>query len=220
MKKLFLIGFWVFSILFSANLIAQDIECIIVEHSTEVAQLKKEIKKYVNQGYIPEGMTYDGNQLYFMYLNESEINLTEWILEWYDDTDELETGMDEHTSQGFIPAAITAMDDQIYVLFTMEEGVEISGYSFIPTSWETIEEDIEEDVNEGYIPVGIAVMNDGEYYVLMVTLEEVELSEWLVEEYETGEHQEAIDDKISDGFIPVGFEAGDEWVHVLYVKIR
>jgi hypothetical protein len=217
MKKLFLVVMAAVLALGSISLAAQDVECIILKHSTEAAQLKNDIQKCVAKGYIPEGMTYDGDELYVMYLKEPDVKMTEWVLEWYDDTKELRTGLDSHTKKGFIPAGITAAESQIFVLYTKEEGTNITGYSFVPTSWETMEDDLADDVEEGYVPYGIAVMNDGKYYALMITAEDFEISEWMVEEYKTGEHQDAIDANIEEGYIPVGFEAGDEVVHVLYI---
>lgn len=218
MKKLLSVSFCVCLVLISVNVFAQAIECIIEEHSTEAEQLKADIRKNLELGYIPEGLTYDGNHLYMMYLKEPDVTLTEWSLEWYNAQDELEKGLSDKMNAGFYPTAISAVKGQIFVFYTKEEGVSITAYSFAPVTWDTMEDDLAADIEEGFAPVGIAVMEDGQYFVLMVTMPGLEFDEWLVEHYEMGQHQQAIDDNIANGYIPVGFEAGDNWVHVLYLK--
>jgi hypothetical protein len=120
---------------------------------------------------------------------------------------------------GLFPTGMTANGGNIFVLFTEEEGLNVTGYSFISTSWETMEEDLQDDFDEGFIPVGIAVDEEGNYYVLMVTIEDTKVEEWQIEEYAVGEHQDAIDQKVAEGYFPCGFEAGQDWVHMLYVKM-
>jgi hypothetical protein len=220
MKRFLWSGMAFFLLMMSVNAMAGgDMECYIYKQSTDIPKLKKEITQNVENGLIPEGISYDGNELYVMYMTEPNTVMKSWSLEVYENDKELKAGLDKNMENGLFPTGMTANGGNIFVLFTEEEGLKVTGYSFINTSWETMEEDLKDDFDEGYIPVGIAVDEEGNYFVLMVTIENTKVTEWNVEEYAVGEHQDAIDKKIAEGYFPCGFEAGDDWVHVLYVKM-
>ena len=193
--------------------------CLIIKQSTDVTRLKEEINQKVTEGFIPEGISYDGEELYIMYMTEPNTVLEEWSLDVFANNDELKAGLDKIMEKGYFPTGMTANGGNIFLLSTKEKGLKITAYSFINTTWETMENDLKSDFDEGYIPVAIAVDEEGKYFVLMVTIPDTKVSEWEIEEYNKDEYKVAINKKIGEGYFPCGFEMGEDWVHILYIKM-
>jgi hypothetical protein len=219
-KKLLCLGICLLMVMFAAESFAGGGKtCIIIKQSTDVTQLKEEINTKVAEGYIPEGISYDGEELYIMYMTEPNTVLEEWSLDVFANNDELKAGLDKIMEKGYFPTGMTANGGNIFLLSTKEKGLKITAYSFINTTWETMENDLKSDFDEGYIPVAIAVDEEGKYFVLMVTIPDTKVSEWNIEEYSKDEYKGAINKKIEEGYFPCGFEMGDDWVHILYIKM-
>ena len=216
MKKLLSISLFVSIIVFSCSVYAQPI-WEIKQHSTTIEVLEDEVTEYMNNGYVPFGITYDNVELYLLYVYTPDFGAEAWSINWYDSWDEVENGITDMGNQNYIPTGITYTGEQFYVLYIQVENS--------ATAWrlessavdlQSVHDAIQPYVSQGYVPIGITAF-EGEYWTLLLKIPDTTIQSWLLESYVVGNHADGINANVDEGYIPWGIMYRDDMVDILYV---
>jgi len=214
--------FFVFLLFFSFSCIhlsAQNIEWEIKSHSTRLETLKEEVTANMQRGFVPIGLTYDNVELYILYIKGLGQEVEGWLIEWYNNRDELLEGISGEMNKGYLPTGIAYAGDTIYVLFIHSKNTATS-WRIEPseTDLRKVQEKIHPWIDQGYFPMDIT-SNEGTYVTLLVALERTVIKSWTIERYEVGTHGDAINANIRQGFIPWGIMYRGDVIDILYVGI-
>ncbi|PIE36369.1 hypothetical protein CSA56_00440 [candidate division KSB3 bacterium] len=77
----------------TGNTSAQLVNWEIKQHSTDLELLEGEVSRYVNNGYVPLGISYDNVELYILYVQDRDLEVEAWLIEWYEDRTEIQNGI-------------------------------------------------------------------------------------------------------------------------------
>ncbi len=222
MKRLVSVSLCVLIIVFSFDVYAQTISWEIKLHnSTNTNILTEEITAYVNNGYVPLGITYDNTELYILYVQDDEFGMQAWSLDWYEDRNELQNSITNQMNQGYIPTGITYTGDLFYVLYIqVESSAEAWRLEPAPsTNLKAVQKTIQPYIKQGYLPVGITEL-ENKYWTLLLRIPDTTAQYWSIETYDVGRHANPINSKIEQGYVPWGVmynrNAGE--IDILYVK--
>ncbi len=111
----------------------QTISWEIKKHSTNMTRFEAEVSGYVKRGCVPVGLTYDKREIYVMYLQGIEVEVSAWRMAWYDTVDGIREGINGKIAEGFIPSAITYTGDSFFVLFIKTPG-QVLAWQIVPSS--------------------------------------------------------------------------------------
>ncbi|MDY0096264.1 MAG: hypothetical protein RBT80_26520 [Candidatus Vecturithrix sp.] len=218
MKKLLQISAYLFFLILPMAAPAQMLSWEIKQHSTDLELLKKEVNSNINNGYVPLGLTYDNVEFYILYIQEWDFGLEGWLIEWYEDDEEIQDGITENMNKGYIPTGISYTGDLFYVLYVKVES-SAEAWQLIPsgTNLQAVQRAIQPIIDQGYVPVGITVY-EGEYWTLLLLIPDTTVKYWRIESYTTGAHTEGINRNIEQGYMPWGIiYRHDRGVDILYV---
>lgn len=218
MKKFIFVNVCVFMLLLTLNTSAQTISWEIRQHSTDLELLEKEVSSYINNGYVPLGITYDNVELYLLYVQDWDFGLEAWSIEWYEGPDDIQNGITENMNNGYIPTGISHTGDLFYVLYVKVES-SAEAWQLIPsgTDLQDVQREIQPIVQQGAVPVGITAY-EGEYWTLLLDIPDTTVKYWRIESYETGAHVDGINQNIEEGYMPWGIiYRHDRGVDILYV---
>jgi hypothetical protein len=196
---------------------AQIISWEIKQHSTDLQTLKEEVTEYVNDGYVPLGITYDNVELYILYVRDPEFGMEAWSIEWYDNRDAIQKGITGNMNKRYIPTGITYTGDQFYVLYVKTES-SVTAWQLIPSAADlnSVKRAIQPYVNQGYVPTGISLLKD-EYWTLLLQIPDTQVKKWKIETYPVGAHADGINSNIKQGYIPWGIEYRGTQIDILYI---
>jgi hypothetical protein len=217
MKRIIRLSLFFLIITFSFNVSAQVISWEIKQHSTDIATLEDEVTAYMNDGYVPLGITYDNVELYILYVHDPDVGAKAWSIEWYETRDDVQNGITSNMNQGYVPMGITYTGELIYVLYLMIEST-ATAWRLEPSAvdLQSVHDAIQPYVSQGYIPVGITAV-EGEYWTLLLLIPDTTVQRWLIETYTVGTHADPINSSIEQGYVPWGIMYRDELVDILYV---
>jgi hypothetical protein len=217
-KRVFSLVIGVVLVVTACSAAAQSVYWEIGRHSTDIDLLESEVTTYVNNGYVPLGLTYDNVELYILYIQEWDFGLQAWSIEWYDDRDESQQGITDNMNNGYIPTGITYTGDLFYVLFVKVDS-SARAWRLIPsgTNLQAVRREIQPVISQGYVPVGITAY-EGEYWTLLLDIPDTTVKYWRIESYELGAHVDGINRNIGEGYLPWGIiYRHDRGVDLLYV---
>jgi hypothetical protein len=214
--------FFLFVLFFAfsgAFLCAQNINWEIKRHNTHLESLKAEVTDFMQQGYVPMGLSYDNVELYILYVKGLGQEVEGWLIEWYQNRDELLEGISGEMKKGYLPTGIAYVGDTIYVLFIHSKNT-ATNWRIEPseTDLRKVQEKIQPWVSQGYFPMDITA-NEDTYVTLLVELERTVIKSWTIERYEVGAHGDAINAKIREGYIPWGIMVRGNVIDILFVGI-
>jgi hypothetical protein len=218
MKRIISISLFFVVVMFSFNVFAQEVSWEIKQHSTDLETLKQEVTEYVNNGYVPLGITYDGNELYILYVEEPDLGMEAWLIEWYNNKDEIQKGITAKMNQGYMPTGITYSEDVLYVLYVKMTN-SATAWQLVPsaTNLKAVEKAIQPYVKQGYVPSGIAFYKN-EYWTMLLLISNTTVKSWKIESYRVGTHTAQINANIEKGYLPWGLEySGKDRIDILYV---
>jgi hypothetical protein len=183
--------------------------------------LEKDISKEINRGKTPTGIYVDNKETYLQYINENPLGMTSWNMEWYNNAEELQSGISVNLEKGYFPMGISFTDSgKLYVLYIMSK-LSATAWQLVESETElkSIAHDIQPLINNQYIPVGITIYS-GMYYTLMVQLPDSKLTNWSIEGYEENSQliNQQINSKVSSGLIPFGYLKKNGVINVLYIR--
>lgn len=192
---------------------------IKLHNSENLNILKQEVTAYINNGYVPLGITYDDAELYILYVHDPDFGVQAWSLEWYDNRNDVQTGITTNMNQGYIPIGITYTGESFYVLY-IQISSSASAWQLIPsgTNLSSVQRAIQPYLDQAYLPVGITSLDD-EYWVLLLLIPDTTSDYWRLETYEVGTHSDAVNRNIEQGYIPWGvmYNANAQEIDILYV---
>jgi len=203
------------------NVSAQMINWEIKQHSTDIELLEQEVTNYVNNGYIPLGLSYDNVELYILYVRDPDFGMEAWSIEWYENKTEIQNGITDNMNQGYVPTGITYTGDLFYVLYVMIES-SATAWQLIPAALDldAVHDAIQPYIVQGYLPSGITAF-EGEYWIMLLHIPDTTAEYWKIEAYETGRHGDEINRNIERGFFPWGLMyRSDRGVDILYVNFK
>lgn len=187
-------------------------------HSTDLDTLKEEVTDYMENGYVPMGITYDNVELYILYIEDSSVKATAWSIEWYESPTELKKAITSNMNKGYVPSGITYTGDLFYVLYIKMKS-SVDKWLLTPSAQDlqSVHDAIQPDIDNGYVPMGIATYED-EYWTLLLHIPGTTIKRWMIETYEVGKHGDNIDAAIKKGYLPWGidYRADSEEIDVLY----
>lgn len=218
MKKSLCVSLFVILFSLSLSVCAQDISWEIKQHSPDNETLEAEITEYMEEGYVPVGISYDNVELYILYIHDPSVEATAWQIKWYSNQDTLQDGMTENMNDGYVPIGITYTGDLFYVLYIQMESSADAWY-LIPSAQnlQAVEKAIQPDVSQGYVPMGIATYRN-EYWTLLVRIPGTTIKRWAIETYQVGSHEDLINAAIEQGYLPWGmtYNAKTGLIDILY----
>ncbi len=155
-----------------------------------------------------------------IFIAGNALGITNWDLQYYTDAESLQNGIASYINAGYLPMGISFTGQgELYVLYVLCD-IQASGWQLVESqlNLQYVTGDLEQWINQQYIPVGITVFG-GMYYTLVVQLTDAGLSNWYIEGYndDQNEIQSGINRNISDGMVPFGYLKEGEVVNVLYV---
>jgi hypothetical protein len=198
---------------------AQTIRWEIKQHSTDIKSLESQVTAYMNQGYVPMGITYDNKELYILYVQDRGLGAEAWKIEWYDNRQSIKDGISGFLKKGYVPTGITYTGDQLYVLYVKTEN-NVTGWQLEPsgTSLSSVRKTVQPWADKLYVPSGITFWQD-QYWTLLLKTPGTTVKGWLIETYDVGTHGDLINDNIRRGYVPWGLEySGSKRIDILYVK--
>jgi hypothetical protein len=199
--------------------LAQTIRWEIKQHSTDIDVLESQVTAYLNQGYVPLGITYDNKELYILYIQDKDLNTEAWMIEWYDNRQAIKDGISDMLKKGYVPTGITYTGDQLYVLYVKMEN-NVTSWQLEPsgTNLTEVQKIIQPWADKLYVPTGITFWQD-QYWTLLLKTPGTTVKGWMIETYDVGKHGDLINANIRRGYIPWGLEySGDKRIDILYVK--
>jgi hypothetical protein len=192
---------------------------IKLHNSTNTDILEREVSAYVDNGYVPLGITYDDVELYILYVNNIDIDAYAWSIEWYDNRNDVQTGITNNMNEGYIPTGITYTGDQFYVLYIQTDS-SADAWQLVPsgTNLQSVQSAIQPYIDQGYLPTGITSL-DNEYWTLLLHIPDTTAEYWRLETYEAGTHANSINRNIEQGYLPWGlmYNANSGEIDILYV---
>jgi len=217
MKRIVSLSLFVLIIVFSFNVFAQTISWEIKQHSTDIDLFENEVTDYVNNGYVPLGITYDNVELYILYVYDPEFGMQAWSVEWYENRTAAQNGITNNMNQGYIATGITYTGDQFYVLYVKVEN-SATAWRLEPSAidLQSVHDAIQPYINQGYVPAGITAF-EGEYWTLLLEIPDTTIQSWRLESYVVGNHADGINLNIEQGYIPWGIMYRDDMIDILYV---
>lgn len=218
MRKVIGLSLLFVGMLLASNAFAQEVAWEIKQHSTDLDALKKEVSEYTNNGYVPMGITFDGAESYILYLQEPDSGMEAWLIEWYNNRDEIRTGITAKMNEGYMPRGITYTGDALYVLYVKMKNP-ATAWQLVPsaTNLQAVQKAIQPYVKKGYVPVGIAFYQK-EYWTMLLLIPETSVTSWTIESYKVGTHADNINANIEKGYLPWDIEySGKDRIDVLYV---
>lgn len=198
---------------------AQTIRWEIKLQSTDLDTLKTQVTAFLNQGYVPLGITFDNKELYILYIQAGDVDVEAWRIEWYDNRQAVNDGISGFLKKGYVPTGITYTGDQLYVLYLKMEN-NVTAWRLEPsgTSLSSVRKAVQPWADKLYVPSGITFWQD-QYWTLLLKTPGTTAKSWLIESYEVGTHGDLINDNIRREYIPWGLEySGDKRIDILYVK--
>ena len=205
---------------FAMPVFGQDVYWEIKLHNSDNTDiLTREIDAYVDNGYVPLGITYDNVELYILYVYDTDIVVYDWAIEWYDNRNTVQNGITNSMNQGYIPTGITYTGDLFYVLYIQTDS-SANAWQLLPsgTNLQSVHNVIQPYVSQGYLPIGVTSL-ENEYWTLLLRIPDTTANYWRLETYEVGTHANPINRNIEKGYIPWGLmynaDAGE--IDILYV---
>jgi hypothetical protein len=187
-------------------------------HSTELEVLKAEVTEYCDAGLLPVGMSYNGNELYLMYIEATDLTIEAWLINWYDNETDLQYGINATMEEGYIPTGLSYIGEQFFVLYVKTEN-SAKAWQLVPSgvNLSAVKKAIQSYVDNGYVPSAVAFF-DNQYWTLLLDTPGTTIKKWLLETYKTGTHGQKIDERIEEGYIPWGLEySGTDRIDILYI---
>ena len=199
---------------------AQEVSWEIKLHNSENTDIfQREVSAYVDNGYVPLGVTYDGTELYLLYVEDPNFSMSAWSLEWYDNRDSISNGITTNMKNGYIPTGITYTGDLFYVLYVQTDS-SADAWQLIPskTNLQSVQQEIQPYIDQGYVPSGISLYGD-EYWTLLLHTPGTTAKYWRLETYEVGTQADGINYNIKQGYFPWGlmYNANVSEIDILYV---
>lgn len=206
--------------LVSVGASGQTVSWEIKLHNSENTDiLEREVSAYVDNGYVPLGITYDNVELYILYVYDPDFGVSAWSIEWYDNRETVRDGITANMENGYIPTGVTYTGDLFYVLYIQVDS-SADAWQLVPsgTNLQSVKQEIQPYISQGYVPVGITLYGD-EYWTLLLNIPDTTVQYWRLETYEVGTHADAINQNIESGYFPWGlmYDANAREIDILYV---
>ncbi len=169
MKTERILGVVLCVLMLSVTALAQEVFWEIKLHNSQNTDIfEREVSAYVDNGYVPLGVTYDGDELYILYVEDPDFGILAWSLEWYDNRDSTREAITANMEDGYIPTGVTYTGDMFYVLYAQVDS-SADAWQLIPsgTNFQSVQQEIQPYVAQGYLPSGITALGD-EYWTLLL----------------------------------------------------
>jgi hypothetical protein len=220
MKTKVFIGALLLMWMMSLAVYGQTVSWEIKLHNSDNGDiLEREVSAYVDNGYVPLGITYDNVELYILYVHDPEFAVSAWSIEWYDNRESVRSGITTNMENGYIPTGITYTGDLFYVLYLQTDS-SADAWQLIPsgTNLQSVKQEIQPYINQGYVPVGVTLYEE-EYWTLLLNIPDTTINYWRLETYDVGTHGDAINRNIEEGYFPWGvmYFADTGEIDILYV---
>ena len=182
--------------------------------------IQNDINSAVNSGKTPAGIYVGNGEVVIYYIDENPLGMTSWNLEWYENSESLQTGISNNMEQGYFPMGISFTDNgNLYVLYIMSQ-LSATAWQLVESEMElnSVANDLQPYIHEHYVPVGITIYG-GMYYTLMAQLPDAQMTNWTIEGYEDNNYtiKQSVNAKANSGLIPFGYLQEENIVNILYV---
>lgn len=216
---LFCIGLVALAVLSTTPAKAQMYYWEIFEHSSNENRLQTEVTNFMENGFLPVGISFFRNKLTTFYLGKDILDASAWRIVPYASAGLLKSGIESMSESGYMPMGLSYTKGMFYVMF-IQTSASFSRWAIIPSSLslKSLKRKIRPYVKDGYIPFGLG-SNRGQLLTLLVETDALDVSQYSVEAYPIKRKtiQTSIDRNIENGFKPWGFLHHGSQVFVVYL---
>lgn len=196
---------------------------VMAEHTLGSETMAEDISRIVAEGYVPVGMEQRDQTVHMLYIDNPDINVDRWVIQEFEDLDNLNEEMSAPMLEGWVPMDISKTENGLTVLFVLAEELQAAGWriDISPLEATSIQETYANWRNQGFEPYGISLSPEDEvWYLLIDEGTDEEPAAVFFNGYPRLGSQVAdgITEDIASGAIPWGLMVGDDTLYVHYLR--
>ena len=192
----------------------------ITVHSTNQEQMQSDVSSRMRGGLLPVGLSFIKGSPTILYIRDTILNPTAWLLEPYASTKDLEKGLNDMGTLGYRPTGLSYTGGR-YFVFYIKDDIPYASWAVIPSelSLEGLKQAIKPYVSKGFIPYGLG-SNNSQFLVLLLETNLPHATSYMLESYPLDEDKASpfIDQRVAQGYKPWGFLHHGSQVFLLYLK--
>lgn len=188
----------------------------------EKTALQKNIQKYLNNGWIPIGLSGNSGKIFIFYIYNptNSLGLQKWSLNWYKNSSALNRGLSEKRGNGFFPFGLTYFQRKMWVFYIKtRKSAPRYRIDFSKKERYALSSKINSLFRYGYFPSGIT-FHKNEVMFISLKQKNTHNKTWKIISHSNNQNtfKTQVSNMMNKGWIPYTFSYKNRDVYIFYFK--